>query len=237
MSEQNAVRLSAPFWRQLTWSGSRSALLGSVGGLLLLAAMLWLLPKILPSGELLKSLGHTWLPDNSIMALLVFIGGGSLLTFIGLPRQNLSMVAGFFFGTWSGVLYTLLAVTLASAALYELGHGVARPWVLKRFPAQVSRIDAWANDRLFARVLALRLFPVGSNLVMSLAAGVASAHRTPFITASFIGFIPQTVVFALAGHGVNTSDPIMFAFAVILLVVSVMTGLVFGLNKRQKTEL
>ena len=233
MGEQNAVPMSDPFWRQLIHPGSRSAWLGSVGGLLLLAAMLWLLPKILPSGEVLTRLGHTWLPDNPIVALVTFIGGGSLLTIIGLPRQNLSMVAGYFFGFWSGVLYALLAVIMASAALYELGNGVARPWVLRRFPAQVSRIDAWANERLFARVLALRLFPVGSNLVMSLTAGVASAHRTTFITASVIGFIPQTVVFALAGNGVNTSDPIIFAFALVLLIASVMTGLAFGLNKRQ----
>ena len=232
MSEQNAMPISDSFWRQLTHPGSLYTLLGSVGGLLLLAAMLWMLPKTLPSGEVLTKLGHIWLPDNNLVALVTFIGGGSLLTVIGLPRQNLSMVAGYFFGIWSGVLYTLLAVILASAVLYELGHGVARPWVLKRFPAQVSRVDTLANERLFARVLALRLFPIGSNLVMSLSAGVASAHRTTFMTASFIGFIPQTVVFALAGNGVNTSDPIMFAFAVVLLITSVITGLVFGLNKR-----
>ena len=233
MSEHNAVPMADPQWRQLIHPGSRSALLGSVGGLLLLAAMLWLLPNILPSGEVLTNFGQIWLPENHIVALVTFIGGGSLITIVGLPRQNLSMVAGYFFGIWSGVLYTLLAVILASAALYELGHGVARPWVSRRFPAQVSRIDAWANERLFARVLALRLFPVGSNLVMSLTAGVASAHRPTFITASFIGFIPQTVVFALAGNGVSTSDPIMFASAVVLLIASVITGLVFGLNKRQ----
>lgn len=233
MADRPAVATHEPIWRHFANPAFRSALLGSVGGVLLLAGLLWLMPKMLPSADTLTHLGLDWLPDNRLAALAAFIIAGCLLTVLGLPRQNVAMFAGYFFGIWVGVIGTLLAVTSGSALLYELGNGVARPWVVRRFPVLVARIEHWASERLFARVLALRLFPVGSNLAMSLAAGVTQAHRVPFLGASVIGFVPQTLVFAMAGQGVNASDPLMFAIAVTLLILSVIIGIVFGLNKGQ----
>ena len=58
-----------------------------------------------------------------------------------------------------------------------------------------------------AATLTLRLLPVGSNMLLNLVAGVSErARQAPFMAASAIGYLPQTVVFALLGGGVRVSQ-------------------------------
>jgi uncharacterized membrane protein YdjX (TVP38/TMEM64 family) len=65
---------------------------------------------------------------------------------------------------------------------------------------------------------------VGSNLVTTLVAGVSSARALPFIIGSALGYIPQTVVFALAGSGVNLDPTRRIGLAVLLFVISGVIG-------------
>ena len=51
--------------------------------------------------------------------------------------------------------------------------------------------------------LLIRLLPVGNNFATSLAAGVSRVPARPFLLGSLLGYMPQTMVFALAGSGVE----------------------------------
>jgi uncharacterized membrane protein YdjX (TVP38/TMEM64 family) len=76
----------------------------------------------------------------------------------------------------------------------------------------------------FNATLALRLLPVGNNLALNLLAGMAAIGLVPFLAASAIGYLPQTVVFALLGKGVRVDGAWQLALAVALFVVSAAIG-------------
>ena len=77
----------------------------------------------------------------------------------------------------------------------------------------------------FGATLALRLLPVGNNLAVNLLAGMAGIALPPFLAASALGYLPQTVVFALLGKGVRVDGAWQMALAAGLLAASVAIGL------------
>lgn len=72
--------------------------------------------------------------------------------------------------------------------------------------------------------LLIRLLPVGNNLLTNLAAGISSIRPTAFFSGSYLGYLPQTLVFALVGSGVNISQPLKIGLAAALFVVSGLLG-------------
>ena len=76
----------------------------------------------------------------------------------------------------------------------------------------------------FSATLTLRLLPVGSNIALNLLAGVSGVAAAPFLAASVLGYVPQTVVFALLGGGVRVSEGAQVALAAGLMVFSVAFG-------------
>ena len=86
-------------------------------------------------------------------------------------------------------------------------------------------MDRFLTERAFTATLTLRLLPVGSNIVLNLVAGVSGVATVPFLVASAIGYVPQTVAFALAGAGAGLSDGLQFGLAALLLVLSVGLGI------------
>ena len=176
---------------------------GSAAALCALGAALWALARALPGTDALLGLGRAALAAAPLLGTSGFLLGGAALSAIGLPRQSVALVGGYLFGALAGTALALVA-TLAGAAL---AHGVAarlgRAGLDRCWPALGPRLDAWTREDAFAKTLALRLFPLGSNLATNLGAGVARVPRGPFLAASLVGFLPQTLVFALTGHGVG----------------------------------
>jgi uncharacterized membrane protein YdjX (TVP38/TMEM64 family) len=84
--------------------------------------------------------------------------------------------------------------------------------------------DALAHSP-FQATLALRLLPVGNNLALNLLAGMAGLSLWPFLAGSALGYLPQTVVFALLGKGIRVEGAWQLALAAALLLVSFGLGL------------
>ncbi len=157
-----------------------------------------------------------------------FVLIGALGCAVGVPRQAVAMAGGYAFGFWPGTLWALLAEIIACALDFWwarlLGRGAALRLLQRREGGRLYRLDRFLSERAFLATLTLRLLPLGSNLVLNLAAGVSGVAVAPFLLASLIGYVPQTVVFALAGAGAGVSDGVRFGLAVVLLVASVGFG-------------
>ena len=203
-------------------------LLRGVLTLLLLVVTLHALASLLPGTDTLQALGQTTLPGTGPWSFALFIAAGTLLSAVGVPRQSVALVGGYAFGTVTGTLATLGAVTLGAALAAETARRIGRPRLEARFPQLADSLGGWSSERVFARTLAVRLFPVGSNLLINVVAGLARVDRRAFLVASLIGFLPQSVAFAVAGDGVEATSPAAIAFAVVLLGLSIVAGLGFG---------
>ena len=211
-------------WRRRTWP----ILLRGLLTLLLLVATLHALALILPGADTLQALGQTALHGRGASSFALFIAAGTLLSAVGVSRQSVALVGGYAFGAATGTLLTLGAVTLGAALAAETARRIGRPRLEARFPQLADSFDGWSSERVFARTLAVRLFPIGSNLLINVVAGLARVERRAFLGASLLGFLPQSVAFAVAGDGVEATSLASIAFAVVLLGLSIVAGLGFG---------
>ncbi len=162
----------------------------------------------------------------------MFLLLATALTAIGLPRQVPAFVAGYAFGPWYGAAIALVSQIMACSADFIWARAVGRDFVQRRFGAALRRVDAMLAAQPFVATLTLRLMPVGSNILLNLAAGLSSVRALPFLAASALGFVPQTVVFALIGQGSGPSHGHILALGICLFALSAVLGIVLLRNSR-----
>ncbi len=163
----------------------------------------------------------------------VFILLAVTLVGLGLPRQIPAYIGGYAFGLWPGFWLAMLVQLLACAANFYWTRGLAHDWAARRFGASVRRLDQALAAQPFMTTLTLRLMPVGSNIATNLLAGVSSVPFRPFLLGSMLGFIPQTMIFALIGNGAQISHGWMIGFGAAACVISALFGIVM-LRKHQR---
>jgi uncharacterized membrane protein YdjX (TVP38/TMEM64 family) len=207
--------------------GRRRALLK----LLLLAA------GLLAAGALLRELGGVpgtaWVDrtirDEGLWGELVFVAVGAALTAAGLPRQGVAFLGGYAFGAVLGTTLGLLAQLVGCAATYGWARLLGRDWAERRLRGRFGHRLRPLRDALaaspFEATLALRLLPIGNNLALNLLGGMAGLRAAPFLLGSAVGYLPQTLVFALLGKGIRVEGVWQLALAGVLLAVSSAIGL------------
>lgn len=155
----------------------------------------------------------------------LFVGAAALFIAVGLPRQVMCFLGGYAFGLVEGSLWSLLASVLGGAAAFYYARLLGRDPIRARFSQKVQRIDAFLREHTFSMTLLIRLLPVGSNLVTNLAAGVSSAPAFGFLGGSALGYIPQTVIFALVGSGIGVDPELRIGLGAALFVASGALGI------------
>lgn len=193
-----------------------------VGSLLLLIWVAlqqhWL--DFLADGHQLASFLHR----HNAAGLWLVLGAGSLFTAMGGPRQLLAFALGYALDASQGVLFSTLATLVGAGLCFLLARTLLRPILTKRLGLQFSRFEQLFAQKTTSKILLVRLFPVGSNLLTNLAAGAAGIRFWPFIVGSGLGYLPQMLVFALAGSGVGNTSQLQFAISAGLLVISSLLG-------------
>ena len=203
----------------------------AIGKLLLMVAGLAL------GGFLLRAVGAApgtewvdlYIRDQGLLGETLFVLAGAAATAVGVPRQAVAFLAGYAFGTVIGVGVALAAQLLGCALAFFWAGAVGRGWAERRlagrFGPRLRPVVETLRENPFGAALALRLFPVGSNLALNLLAGMSAIPALPFLAASALGYLPQTVIFALLGKGVRVDGAWQLALSGLLLAVSVGLGL------------
>ncbi len=156
---------------------------------------------------------------------MVFVLVAALACALGVPRQVAAYAAGLGYGIWGGFLLAMLAVMLSCVLDFVWARAIARDWAARRMRGRLARLDAALSRHPFTATLTLRLLPVGNNLALNLLAGVSAVAAWPFLAASALGYVPQTVVFVLLGSGVRVGQTMQLALAVALFVAASLIGL------------
>lgn len=212
-------------------------MLAVFGGLILLARSLGLEGHLTDRQWLLGQVqGH------GAAGVLFFLGLTALSTGLGVPRQLTALLGGYAFGWFWGTLLATLGTAIGCATDFTVARYLGRDFVLARFAKRAAKLDAFLRTGPFRTSLAIRLLPVGHNLLTSVAAGVTSIPALPFILGSAVGYMPQNLVFAIFGGGVGAeSGPgrmLSIGVSVALLAASAWLGVsVYRAYKRQGLDL
>lgn len=169
---------------------------------------------------------------------VVFVALAAIACATGVPRQAAGFAAGYAFTAEYGLMVALclaLAAQVFGCAVdFYWARAVARDWARRRVRGMLARLEAGLAGNPFTATLIVRLLPVGNNTAFSLLGGASSVRATPFLAASAIGYLPQTLVFVLLGGGARVAGWQRIALAAVLFVASAMLGL--WLYRRHRAE-
>lgn len=164
----------------------------------------------------------------------IFLGVACLAASASMPRQFISIAAGMIFGWIEGLILCSLAVMCGNAVQFAFSRLMLRPVCQRRFVTKVGAFDRFVSLGPFRMVLMMRLLPAGNSGLINLAAGASSISMLVFLAASYIGQLPQNIIFALAGSGLTVDPVLRLSVAAVLLIISLSLGV--GLYRRYKSK-
>jgi uncharacterized membrane protein YdjX (TVP38/TMEM64 family) len=199
---------------------------------------------LLAAGAALRELGGVpgtgWVDrtirDEGVVGEALFLLVGAALTAAGAPRQGVAFLAGYAFGAALGTGVALAAQLLGAGLTYSFARLLGQEWAARRMQGRFGPRLRPVRDALaaspFGATLALRLLPVGNNLALNLLAGMLALRPMAFLAASAIGYLPQTLVFALLGKGIRVEGAWQLGLGAVLLLASVAIGLILARRHR-----
>lgn len=199
-----------------------------------LASGLTLMATLIAAGLVIEHgwlgdwLSEAWIDravrDRGLSGELLYLGVAGITTALALPRHVVSFLGGYAFGVGHGTLLALLGTEIGCAIAFFYARAIGRPLVSARLAARVRHVEDFLAGSPFWMTLLIRLLPVGNNFLTNIVAGVSRVPARPFLLGSFLGYVPQTLVFALAGSGVDLGAANRILIAVLLFVVSGVIG-------------
>ncbi len=196
-------------------------------GLILIAILIGI-ALLLESGQFSELFDKEWMDGeirgHGLNGTLLFVMIAALLASVGLPRQIVAFMAGYGFGFSEGAGLAMLAVVSACALSFGYGRLGSVIFSSVQMPQRMQRLAGFIKDNTFTSTVMIRLLPLGGNLLVNLTAGAVRAPGVPFFSGSMLGYIPQTLVFALIGSGVQVDHSQRIGLGVVLFVVSTLLG-------------
>lgn len=216
-----------------TSTDNKLSIHAAIKGLVMLAGLglAVYLAKTTGVGDMLKN--TQWFNDHVLgtgpLSVVIFLGVGALFTAIGLPRQLVGFLGGFAFGTLAGTLLATVGSGMGCALAAGYARWGGRDWVARKFGHRIQRLDGFLRHEPFRTSLAIRFFPLGSNFLTNLAAGISSIPLIPFILGSTLGYIPQNFIFALFGAGMNRESTLGVTVSIIMGVILFIGSIWIGM--------
>ena len=130
-----------------------------------------------------------------------------LQTAFSLPGATIMTLAGgFLFGSVVGTIFVNIAATLGATCAFFAARYVLRDWVESKFGGRIAPIQKGFAKNAFSYLLTLRLIPLFPFFVVNLVSGLTRIKVMSYLTATSIGIIPGSFVYAFAGQQLGSID-------------------------------
>ncbi len=144
--------------------------------------------------------------DNALAAVAVYFVVYVLVVAFSLPGgAMMTVIGGFLFGPARTTIYVIFAATIGATALFL----VARSSVGSRLRAKAGpwlrKMEAGFRENEMSYMLVLRLIPLFPFFVVNIGTAFVGVSLRTYVIATFIGIIPGTAVFALAGNALGSA--------------------------------
>ena len=160
-------------------------------------------------------------PQDPLSGSIIFLLLCALSS-IGVPRQVIAFTCGYLFNFYYGALFATIAVTIGALITLYISRLFHTMPLLLKYESEMAKITTFLSAETFKKAIIIRLLPIGSNFVTNIVAGVAYIPVKPYIAGSFIGYIPQMVIFSLAGSGVKMAAMQQVVISVVLFMVAML---------------
>lgn len=139
------------------------------------------------------------------LAVAFFVGAYVLLTAVSLPGAViLTLGGGFLFGSALGTLYVNLGATTGATVAFLASRYLLHDWVEARFGHRLAAFQEGFSRNAFHYLMTLRLIPVFPFFLVNTLSGLTRVPLGTYVTATAIGIIPGSFVYAYAGRQLGT---------------------------------
>jgi len=162
-----------------------------------------------------------------ITAVLAYILVYSVQTAFSLPGAAIfTLAGGFLFGSFVGTLYVNVAATSGATLAFLAARYLLRDWVERKFGDRLGPIQEGFAKNAFSYLITLRLVPLFPFFLVNMVSGLTRVRLGTYVTATAVGIIPGSFVFANAGRQLGTisslgeiaSQRVLGAFALLGLL-------------------
>ncbi len=161
------------------------------------------------------------------IAVLLFISAYILQTAFSLPGGAiLTLTGGFLFGSLMGTVFVNIGATVGATLAFLAARYLLHDWVEQKFGDRLEPIQAGFSKNAFSYLMTLRLIPAFPFFLVNLVSGLTRINLATYVSATSIGIIPGSFVFAFAGRQLGSinslseiaSPPVLLAFTLLGLL-------------------
>ena len=146
-----------------------------------------------------------WVSQHYVAALAGYTVLYALIVALSLPAAApLTLAGGFLFGWLVGGLAAVVAATCGAVAIFILARTALAGPLARRAGPWLDKLRAGFQEDAMGYLLFLRLVPAFPFWLVNLAPALLGVSLGNYVVATFIGIIPGTFAFALAGAGLDS---------------------------------
>ena len=166
--------------------------------------------------------------DEGYFAVFIFAGVTIVATSLGAPRLMFYTLAGLLFGFSLGLFVAQTSALLGAYVPFMFSRWVAGGWLLSRL-GRYERLKKRLQNPTIIDVFLCRQLPIWGAMV-SILLGMTKVNHSRFLLGSFIGFLPQGVIFAMFGSGFAASSILQAISRLWATIFFVLIGGLFTLR-------
>ncbi|WP_160937071.1 TVP38/TMEM64 family protein [Teichococcus coralli] len=141
-----------------------------------------------------------------LRAGLAYVALYAAVVALSLPGASfLTLAGGILFGPWLGGGLAILAATTGACLLFLLVRAALAPGLARRAGPRLAALRKELEQDGFFYLLALRLLPLLPYWLVNLAPALAGMRLLPYATATLLGIIPGTLIYAGIGAGLDST--------------------------------
>jgi uncharacterized membrane protein YdjX (TVP38/TMEM64 family) len=138
---------------------------------------------------------------NFAGAVAIFIVTYAVVTGLSLPGGViLTLAGGFLFGAVSATLFVNIGATTGATLAFLTARYLLRDTVERKFGKWLGPFQEGFAKNAFSYLLTLRLIPLFPFFVVNLVSGLTRVNVGTYVSATAIGIIPGSFVYAYAGR-------------------------------------
>jgi uncharacterized membrane protein YdjX (TVP38/TMEM64 family) len=154
--------------------------------------------------------------------VLVYIA----VTGLSLPGAViLTLAGGFLFGSLWGTLFVNLGATTGATLAFLAARYLLRDWVEQKFGNTLGPIQAGFSKNAFNYLMTLRLIPLFPFFLVNMVSGLTRVSLGTYVTATAIGIVPGSFVFAYAGRQLGSINSLQEIASPNVLLAFTLLGL------------
>ena len=143
--------------------------------------------------------------EQGYVAALTFMAVYALTTVLFLPvGAILTIVGGFLFGVFLGSLYVVIGATLGATVLFIIARSSLGDLFRAKAGPFMTRMEAGFRENELSYMLVLRLIPLFPFFIVNVVPAFLGVSLRTYVIGTFVGIVPGTLVFILAGAGLGS---------------------------------